>query len=48
MYSRENYKFKYCLDFGDMTQLNLDTGKSRKVFRRPVLVPRENITEKKL
>ena len=47
-YSRENYRFKYVIDFEDMKQRNIGTHKVREISRRPVFVSQEDIRGKQL
>lgn len=46
LFTRENYKFKYKIELADWTQVNLDTGKERKILRRPVFVSITDVTAK--
>lgn len=46
IFTRENYNFKYRIDFADWTQVNLDTGKERKILRRPVFVSITDVAAK--
>uniref|UniRef100_A0A8B8ELJ5 Poly [ADP-ribose] polymerase n=1 Tax=Crassostrea virginica TaxID=6565 RepID=A0A8B8ELJ5_CRAVI len=38
LFTRESHKFKYRISFSDWTQTNIDTGKGRKIMRRPVFI----------
>lgn len=46
LFTRENYKFKYKIELADWTQVNLDTGKERKILRRPVFVSITDVAAK--
>ncbi|XP_045162858.2 uncharacterized protein LOC123527460 [Mercenaria mercenaria] len=45
-YSRENYRFKYVIDFNGMMQRNIGTRKLREINRRPVFVSLQNVKDK--
>ena len=45
VYSRENYRFKYRICFEYMLQTNLDTQKQRTVYRRPLLVTKDDVAK---
>ena len=47
LFTRDNFNFKYRIDFLNMTQTNLDTFKPRQVLRRPLFVSRVDIEQKK-
>ena len=47
LFTRDNFNFKYRIDFLNMTQTNLDTLKARQVLRRPLFVSRVDIEQKK-
>lgn len=47
LFTRDNFNFKYRIDFLNMTQTNLDTSKARLVLRRPLFVSRVDIEQKK-
>ncbi|XP_060068547.1 uncharacterized protein LOC132548685 [Ylistrum balloti] len=46
LFTRENYKFKYRIDFRTFRQVNLDTMKKRDLHRRPLFVSRVDIQTK--
>ncbi|KAK3583842.1 hypothetical protein CHS0354_022887 [Potamilus streckersoni] len=46
LYSRENYKFKYRIDFKSMEQINIETGMKQKLLRRPLFVSTEDVITK--
>lgn len=46
LFTRESYRFKYRIEFADWKQINMDTGKERKVLRRPLFVSIADITSK--
>ncbi|KAH3846138.1 hypothetical protein DPMN_088434 [Dreissena polymorpha] len=45
MYWRENYKWRYKIDFGSMTQQNVQTGTNRPIRRRPVFASFQDVQE---
>ncbi|XP_060593313.1 uncharacterized protein LOC132747821 isoform X3 [Ruditapes philippinarum] len=45
-YSRENYRFKYVIDFKEMKQRNIGTRKVREISRLPIFVPLQNVAGK--
>ncbi|KAH3846144.1 hypothetical protein DPMN_088441 [Dreissena polymorpha] len=47
LYWRENYKWKYKIDFGSMTQQNVQTGATRPLRRRPVFVSFQDVQDNK-
>ncbi|KAL3861798.1 hypothetical protein ACJMK2_007817 [Sinanodonta woodiana] len=46
LYSSENYKFKYRIDFKSMEQINIETGVGQKLLRRPLFVSEEDVINK--
>ncbi|KAH3846128.1 protein mono-ADP-ribosyltransferase PARP12-like isoform X1 [Dreissena polymorpha] len=47
LYWRENYKWTYTIDFGSMTQQNVQTGATRPLRRRPVFVSIKDVQDNK-
>ncbi|KAH3824614.1 uncharacterized protein LOC127881993 [Dreissena polymorpha] len=47
LYSRENYKWKYMMDFAAMTQRNMDTTVVRELRRRPLFVSYRDVQDNK-
>ena len=47
LFARDNFNFKYRINFLNMTQTNLDTIKVSGVVRRPLFVSRVDIEQKK-
>ncbi|XP_052272968.1 protein mono-ADP-ribosyltransferase PARP12-like isoform X2 [Dreissena polymorpha] len=45
LYWRENYKWRYKIDFGSMTQQNVQTGATRPIRRRPVFVSFQDVQD---
>ncbi|KAK3084133.1 hypothetical protein FSP39_008771 [Pinctada imbricata] len=46
LFAREDYIFKYKISFDKMEQINLDTGKTRRLLRRPLFVSRDDVSSK--
>ncbi|XP_069100880.1 uncharacterized protein [Argopecten irradians] len=47
LFTREDYRFKYRIDFRTFRQINLDTRKTREICRRPIFVSKEEVKNKK-
>jgi GTP cyclohydrolase III len=47
LFARDNFNFKYRIDFLNMTQTNLDTINVCRVVRRPLFVSRVDIEQNK-
>ncbi|XP_069122746.1 uncharacterized protein [Argopecten irradians] len=47
LFTREDYRFKYRIDFRTFRQVNLETKKTRDLCRRPLFVSMEDIKNKK-
>ncbi|WAR14556.1 PAR12-like protein [Mya arenaria] len=45
-YHRENYKWKYLIDFNAMIQTNIDTGAIREIRRRPLFVSQADVVQR--
>ncbi|KAK3583836.1 hypothetical protein CHS0354_022881 [Potamilus streckersoni] len=43
LFCHDNYQFKYSIDFKNMKQINIETGKERKILRRPLFVSAEDV-----
>ncbi|KAK3591055.1 hypothetical protein CHS0354_026069 [Potamilus streckersoni] len=46
LFCRGNYQFKYRIDFRRMVQINMETGRERKLLRRPLFMSAENVESK--
>ncbi|KAK3583828.1 hypothetical protein CHS0354_022873 [Potamilus streckersoni] len=46
LFCRNNYRFKYRIDFKSMEQKNMETGRDRKIMRRPLFVSAEDVESK--
>ncbi|KAL3861814.1 hypothetical protein ACJMK2_007832 [Sinanodonta woodiana] len=46
LFCRDNYRFKYRIDFKSMKQINIETAKERQLMRRPLFVSAEDVESK--